>query len=191
MQRPRVQAVGQFLGPLPVPALTQRIIRQLVADPRRLQLMGQPGVTVEVDLQPQRQPSGHPHVNQPQHRVHPIQVVVQASSPAHNDLRIPVGTGVARVKDHRRFLHRKHVHQSRMRAPGLQDRGHPILLPKVLAGDHLDLHPVLARQSDNVLPHLLRDRLSKPGQVPRLKPRRPASTPAKPQGGRHQSASHA
>jgi hypothetical protein len=58
-----------------------------------------------------------------------------------------------------------------MGAAGFQNLRHPIFLPKVLPHDHFDLHALLPRQSDDVLPHLTGNRLRKPRQISRAKPR--------------------
>src|ERR1022692_769203 len=75
------------------------------------------------------------------------------------------------VIDRRRFFDRKDMDQARMVAAGLQNLSHPIFLPKVLPHNHFDLQAVLPREPDDVIPHLTGNRLRKPRQIPRAKPR--------------------
>src|SRR5664279_4952984 len=110
-------------------------------------------------------------MNQPQPRVDPIQVVVDAGAAPRDDLRVAVRSGMTGVIDRRRFFDRKDMDQARMGAASFQNLSHPIFLPKVLPHDHFDLHAVLPRQPDDVLPHLTGNRLGKPRQIPRANPR--------------------
>src|SRR6266516_1575803 len=75
------QSIGYLLGLGAIAASPKRILLQLVTDARSLQLASQPGVTIEIDLQPQGHPALHPNVNQTQALMHPVKIIMQALSP--------------------------------------------------------------------------------------------------------------
>src|SRR4029434_6102750 len=80
------------------------VVEQRVAHPGGGELAGQPTVAVEIDLHPERQPGGCAHVYQAQPLVQEIEVVVQTTATAHEDLCVTVWPGVAGGVDLGGFL---------------------------------------------------------------------------------------
>ncbi len=60
----RIPHVGQGLGAGPVDTRAQGLVGQGVAPVGGVELAGQPGVAVEVELQPEGQPGRHPQMAQ-------------------------------------------------------------------------------------------------------------------------------
>jgi hypothetical protein len=77
--------VRQFPGTQPVVDLHEGIIHHGVADAFSRQLARQPAVTVAVKLQAKRAVGGHPEIDQPEHGIHEVEVVMQALAAVRAD----------------------------------------------------------------------------------------------------------
>lgn len=73
-----VQLIGKLLGLRPVSNLDESVVCHLVLNTLPMKFGGQPVVTIEIDLQPAGQPSGHTHIAQAQFIINEIEIVVEA-----------------------------------------------------------------------------------------------------------------
>src|SRR5262249_742964 len=69
---------GQGLRALPVVNAQKGVVDKLEADPSGSELAGQPAMSVAIELQAERTPSRHAHIDQAQLGVDEVEVIVQA-----------------------------------------------------------------------------------------------------------------
>ena len=166
MQGRGIETVGKALGFQRIGERQEGVVGGVEADAGLRQLLCQPAVAVEVDLQAKRRPGRHPQVAQAELRVDEVEVVVQ--TPAGDRLEeiltarlvVPGAIGGAG------FHGREDVHQSGVMAALGEDRLHPILLTERFElADELDLKPGLGGQSLGVGANLITQGLGPAGVV--------------------------
>src|SRR5712691_10756749 len=160
------EVVRQLLRPLKVGDPAEGVVQNSILDLALAQLPGQIAVAIAIHLEPERTPSRHAHVAQPQIRVDPIDVVVQAFA----IVRFQVG--LVRLFVMPRFVgaaglhYRQNAHQSRLFPTLLQHLLDPLLLAKLLlASNKLDFHAVFGSDALHVFPNGVSQRLCPPGVV--------------------------
>ena len=73
-----VQFPRQSLRPIPVADLGKGVVEKPEGDALGAELVGQPGMSVAIELQPERHPGGHAQVAEPELGVDEVEIVVQA-----------------------------------------------------------------------------------------------------------------
>ena len=97
-------------------------------------------MAIAVELQPERAPSGHPQVAQPQLLVDEVEVVMQTLARVRLEKRFATLLVVPRLVALARFHGRDHVHQPRMITTLGEHLGDHVLLANVRLVDVLDGH---------------------------------------------------
>jgi len=155
------EVVGQGLRAMPVVNARKGVVGKLEADPGGGELAGQPAMAVAIELQAERTPSRHAHIDQAQLGVDEVEVIMQAftSSRAQESaiglLAVPGlvgGTG---------FHRRDDMHPAGMVAAARQDLGNHLLLADVAVGNVLDGNAGSRGQLGGALAHTVTKRLGK------------------------------
>ena len=152
-----IQGVREFLSTRGIGNGDQGVIRHREGDVCCHQLPGQPGVAVEIDLQPERCPSGDTHVAQPEGLIDTVEVVVQAFAGGGLERGMMSALVVPGLEGRTGLHGGKNMDQPRMVAAGGKDLLDPILLAKGLGfADEFDLDPSLGGElfgiDSNLLP---------------------------------------
>jgi len=144
VKSPDVQGIGQDLSAREVDNVDEGIFQQGASDPFFLELYGQLVMPVEIELQAERCPGGHPQVAQPQLRVDEVEVVMQAFRLGGLESGLSSGLVVPGPERGSGFHRREDVDQTGVITTPGDDCLDALFLPKVVAPDELDLQSVLA-----------------------------------------------
>ena len=157
--------IGEFLGGGGIVDADEGVVEPLVAYFVLVQLSRQFIVTVEVELQPERRPSGHPQIAQSQIRQNEVEVVMQALA------RGALEKGVMRFLVVPRFigpawLHRREDrHQAGMITAFAENGLDAFLLAKILLPDEVDFQPVASCDSFGVFTQRIAALLGPLGEI--------------------------
>ena len=106
MEHRCAECVGEFLRLGRIGNKGEGVVEHLEGNTGLPQLAGQPGVTVEVDLQPERCPGRHAHVAHAELRIDEVEVVMQAVAGSGLEEgvmgRLVVPPAIGRARLHRR-----------------------------------------------------------------------------------------
>jgi hypothetical protein len=161
-----VEGVGELLGPQGIGEAEEGIVGHREVDPGSAQLLGEPGVAVEVDLQTKWCPGGHSHVAQAEVCVDEVEVVVQALAARGLEQRLALGFVEPGPVGGAGLHGGEDMHQARVRAPRGEDRLDAIFLTKCLVtADELDGEAGLPGQALGVGPQRLAQGLRPLGVV--------------------------
>src|SRR5579883_647041 len=122
-----LEGVGELLRALPVLDAYEGVVREGSLDALGFELSGQPAVAIAVKLQPKGTPGRYPQIAQPHHRVHEVEIVVQAFARVGLEEGLVAGLVVPGLVALAGFHRRDHVHQARMIPALLEDLGHHVL----------------------------------------------------------------
>ena len=158
-------AAGRFsqrLGTGEVSDVDEGVIQQGVGDACFLELESQAIMAVEIELQTEGGPGGHPEVAQAQLRMYEVEVVMQAFG--IGGLKHGLSTGLVMPGPERgaRLHSREDVDQARVVSAGFQNLVDTLFLTKSLAfADELDFQPVLLSDGIGIVPDDISQGLSK------------------------------
>ena len=153
VQRLCVEFIGKLLPLFRVGDGDEGVVEHLEGNIGLEQLAGQPGVTIEVDLQPERCPGRNTHVAQAELLVDEVEVVMQALPGGGPEEGAMGGLVVPRLIRRARLHGREDVDQPRMVSALGEDLLDPRLLAECLElADKFDLQPRLGGEPLGVLP---------------------------------------
>lgn len=116
VQRHGVEPIGDRLDPSGLGDPQEGAIGNLEDDAGLAQLLGQPGMSVEVNLEAKRRPSGHARVGQAEVLVDEVEVVVQALTRVGLELNTMGGLVVPGVERRAKLHGREDTNQPRLGA---------------------------------------------------------------------------
>ena len=153
VQRLCVEFIGELLPLFRVGDRDEGVVEHLEGNIGLEQLAGQPGMAIEVDLQPERRPGRNAHVAQPELLVDEVEVVMQALPGGRLEEGSMGGLVVPRLIRRARLHGREDVDQTRMVTALGEDLLDPRLLAECLElADELDLQARLSGEPLGVLP---------------------------------------
>ena len=159
------QAVGQLLGFVPVSDFNEGVVDDSKRDAVPAELGGKPMVAIEIDLESEGTPGGHPDIAQPQLFIDEVEVVVQA--PPLTGLQVgraglfvvPGLVGCAA------FHGRKDGHHPRTIAALADDLPHQLVFAQLVIPYELDLQAVVGGQALGGGAQFVAERFGKVGVV--------------------------
>ena len=153
--------VGQGLRALPVVNAQKGVVDKLEADPSGSELAGQPAMSVAIELQAERTPSRHAHIDQAQLGVDEVEVIVQAFTGSRAQESAMGLFAMPGLVGGTRFHRRDDMHQAGMVAACGQHLGNHVLLADVAVGNVLDGNAGSRSQLGGALAHTVTKRLGK------------------------------
>jgi len=162
----RAERIGQLLRLAGIGDEGEGVVEHVEGNARLAQLAGQPGVAVEVDLQPERCPGRNADVTEPDLLIDEVEVVVQAFAGGGFEKGAMGGLVVPRSVRRTGLHGRENVHQ-----PGvIAALGEDLLDARLLAerlelADKLNLQSRLGGDPLRVVAQLLAQRLGPAGKV--------------------------
>ena len=139
MQLLDIHLLHQLVGDRIIVNMGKGIIEQVKSDSFLLQLVGQPGMPVEVELQTKRTPGWHTQITKSELRMDEIEVVVQAFAAIPQQISSPSALVVPGPVGRTGLQSRKDVHQPGLFPALLDDLLDAVFLAKILLANVLDL----------------------------------------------------
>jgi hypothetical protein len=169
MESSDIERIGDELGLLEVRDVDEGVVHEVEGEAVIVELPGEPVVAVEVELESEGRPGGHPQVAEAQLFVDEIKVIVKALA-IGDPQRGPAGAFVVPGLEGRATLHgREDMHQPRMIAALLDDLLDASLLAKVVElADELDLETSLLGDFLGVVPQLVSELVDEGGVLEEL-----------------------
>jgi hypothetical protein len=161
----RLEPVAENLRRILIVALNKGVVQQSESDAFVAQHGRQGVVAVEVELKPERCPSRHAQIAQPELGQYKVEVIMQAFGRGGLQIGAPGLFVVPGRVAGARFHRRKHMNQPGMLTAGQQNLTNPSLLAKVVFPDELDLKAGLGGQPPGVFPDLVAQRFGPFGIV--------------------------
>jgi len=145
--------------------LNESIIQHFVSNPALLQLVCQPVVRVEIELQPKGTPSRDAQIAQSQLFVQEVEIVGHTFAGVRFQIGFAGHFVMPRTIRSTAFHRAKDMHQAWLFAALVQDFLNPGFLAKILIAHKFDLYSVGLRQRFGILSNPLAQRLGKLGIV--------------------------
>jgi hypothetical protein len=160
-----IELIGDFVGNCVISNVNKSIIHHFVSDATFFQLVRQPAVSVEVELQAEGTPGWNTHIAQPQLLIHKVEIVGHTFAAVRFQIRFAChfvmpwtirGTGFHRTKD---------MDQSWLFTTFFQDLLNAVFFAKILLANKLDLHSIRLCQRFRIRSDAVTQRLCKFGII--------------------------
>src|SRR5512139_428979 len=165
MQRFDIELLGDFVGKGVIGDVNESIIHHFVSDAAFLQLVRQPIVSVEVELQVEGTPGRNAQIAQPQLLVHEVKIVGHTFAAVWLQIRLACRFVMPRTIRGARLHSTQDMYQSRLFTTFLQDLMNVVFFAKILLANKLDLHTAGFCQHFRIRAHTFSQGLRKFGVI--------------------------
>ena len=165
MQGLHLELARQLIGDVVIGDMNESVIQGLKSDAVFPQLMGQPGVSVEIELQPKWTPGRDAQVAQSKLLVDEIEIIGHALAAVRLQICLAARFVMPGTIRSARLHCAKDMHQSRLLAAFFQDLLHPVFFTKVFLAHVLDLQALGFCQRLRILSNAFSQGLGKFGVV--------------------------